>query len=283
MTLITRAAGASALLWVVAACDATDIAAPEAPRAYIRFVHAMPDTLGVDFRAVDIVENSPYIATQFRDIKQAGYSPVTAGTRHFREFLSNPNAPIASTVTQVLVDTSLTLVADARYTIVHAGFARPGQAPAARFVVMQDELPVPPAGQIAIRVLNLAPGLGNVDVYASPTATEPLPATPLFANAAWLTPTGYVVVPATATLSLRATIAGSGSLATPLATVLVPAGDIGTTSLDPIPGSAIAGSVFTVYVFSRSAPGTAAPQTAAFLAPAMVVVPDLHLHNRPLP
>ena len=56
----------------------------ESPRqrqkAFIRFVHAMPDTLGVDFRAVDIVENSPYIATLFRDIKQAGYSPVAAGS-----------------------------------------------------------------------------------------------------------------------------------------------------------------------------------------------------------
>ena len=51
----------------------------------------------------------------------------------------------------------------------------------------------------------------------------------------------------------------------------------------PIPGSAIAGSVFTVYLFPRSFPGTAAPRTAAFLVPALVVVPDEQLHNRPPP
>lgn len=265
------------------ACGDADVTAPAVPKAFIRFVHAMPDTLGVDFRAVDMVENSPYIATQFRDIKQAGYSPVAAGTRHFREFLSNPTVPVASTVSQVLVDTTLTLAPGARYAIVHAGFARPGQTPGARFIVMQDALPVPPAGHIAIRVVNLAAGMGNVDIYASPAGTGPLPATPLFTNAAWLVPTSYVNAPVSAALSFRATAAGAGSAATPFATVVAPPGDVGTPSLDPIPGSAIAGSVFTVYVFGRSTAGSAAPQTAAFQAPALVVVPDVQLHTRPTP
>ena len=283
MNLITHFARTSTLLWIVVACDAADVAAPEEPKAFIRFVHGMPDTLGVDFRAVDIVENSPYIATQFRDIKQAGYSPVAAGTRHFREFLSDPTVPVASTVTQVLVDTTLTLEPDAHYTILHAGFARAGQAPGARFIVMQDALPVPPAGQIAVRVVNLAAGMGNVDVYASVTGSSPLPAAPLFANAAWLTPTAFATLPASASLTFRATLAGAGNLATPFATVAAPAGDVGTPSLDPIPGSAIPGSVFTVYIFGKSTPGTAAPQTALFQSPALIVVPDVQLHNRPAP
>ena len=282
MKAVTTGALASALLLISAACgDNTGVAEPAAPKAFIRFINALPDTLGVDFHAVDILENSPYIATTFRDIKQAGYTPVAAGTRHFREFLSNPNAPIASTVTQVLVDTTMNLLAGAHYTMTHAGFARAGQTPSAKFVVIHDDLPTPPAGQIAVRVINLAAGMGSVDVYASAASTGALPISPLFANAAYLAPTGYVNVSTSATLSFRATAAGAGSLAAPFATVIAPAGDVGTPSLDPIPGSAIAGSVFTVYVFSRSSPGTLAPQTPGFLTPGMVVVPDVQLHNRP--
>jgi hypothetical protein len=271
---------AASLLGTVVACNGDEVAAPTAPKAFIRFVHAMPDTLGVDFRAVDIVENTPYIATVFREMKQAGYVPVTAGTRHFREFLSNPSAPVASTVSKVLTDTVLTLVAGDHYTIIHAGFARVGQSPGATFVVMRDEHPVPPAGQMAIRIVNLAAGLGNVDVYASPSGTEPLPALPLIADAAWLTATDYVFIPVSVTLSFRATAAGAGSLASPFASVAAPSGDAGTPSLDPIPGSGIAGSVLTVYVFGRSTPGSFAPQ---FAAPALIVVPDVQLHDRPTP
>lgn len=265
-----------------AACGGGDtIVTPETPRAFIRFVNAMPDTLGVDFHAIDIVENVPYIATLFRDIKQAGYTPVASGSRHFREFLSNPNSSTSAVVTQVLFDSTMTLVAGAHYTMTHAGFARSGRTPAARFVVLRDSLPTPPAGQIAVRVINLAAGLGNVDIYLSATSSGALPTAPTFANVAYLIPSGYVNVPIGASLALRGTIAGAGSAGTVIATGTAPAGDPGTSSLDPIPGSAIAGSVFTVYVFSPSTSGTMAPQTDPFQRPAIVVVPDVQLHNRP--
>jgi hypothetical protein len=230
---------------------------------------------------VDIVENSPYIATVFREIKQAGYTPVAPGPRHFREVLSNPAAPIGSTVSQVLFDTTMTLVAGAHYTMTHVGFSRAGQAPAANFVVFRDTLPTPPAGQIAVRIINLAAGMGSVDVYTSAANSGALPATPTFANVAYLTATSYVNLPTSAVLWFRATAAGGGSVAAVIASGAAPAGDPGTPSLDPIPGSAIAGSVFTVYVFGRSSPGTRAPQTAAFQVPVMIVVPDVQLHNRP--
>jgi len=269
-------------LFVAAACGGGDtIAAPETPRAFIRFVNAMPDTFGVDFHGVDIVENVPYIATLFRDIKQAGYTPVASGSRHFREFLSIPNASTSAVVTQVLFDTTMNLAAGAHYTMTHAGFARSGRTPAARFVVLRDSLPTPPAGQIAVRVINLAAGVGSVDIYLSATTTGALPTAPTFANAAYLVPSSYVNVPISASLALRGTIAGVGSAGTVIATGTAPAGNPGTASLDPIPGSAIAGSVFTVYVFSPSTLDSWAPQSDAFQRPAIVVVPDVQLHNRP--
>ena len=281
-TSASHAAFVTALLVSATSCgDPEPIVAPNEPKAYIRFVHAMPDTLGVDFHAVDIVENSPYIATVFREIKQAGYTPVAPGTRHFREFLSNPSAPLPGTVSHVLVDTTMTLLVGAHYTMTHVGFARAGQTPAARFVVFQDERPTPPAGQIAVRVINLAAGMGNVDVYTSAVSTGALPAAPTFANVAYLAATNYVNLKTATALWFRATVAGAGNAATVIATGGAPVGDPGTPSLDPIPGSAIAGSVFTVYVFPRSSPGTPAPQGAAFQVPVMIAVPDVQLRNRP--
>src|SRR4029079_19222145 len=182
----------SALLLTSACGESTGVDSAQVPKAFIRFVNAMPDTLGVDFHAVDVLENSPYIATSFGDIRQPGYTPVAAGERHFREFLSNPNAPIASTVSQVLVDTTLHLLPGAHYTLLHAGFARSGQTPVATFLVIEDDIPTPAAGQIAVRVMNLAAGIGSVDVYASASSTGPLPATPVLANATYLVPTAYV-------------------------------------------------------------------------------------------
>ena len=279
MRFMNRPALAMTLMLACAACsDGSNSNAPASPKAFIRFINAMPDTLGVDFHAVDIVENSPYIATLFRDIKQAGYTPVAAGTRHFREFLSNPDTATARTVSTVLVDTIMRLEAGTHYSIMHVGFARAGQTPSAKFIIRPDTIPTPPTGQLVVRVVNLAPGLGNVDVYASASGTGPLPQAPVFANATYLVPTTYVSLPIGATLALRATIAGAGNLAPPIASVTVPAGDSGSTSLDPIPGSAIPGSVFTVYVFARSTPDSRAPRQ--FLTPALVVVPDAQLHGR---
>ena len=278
----SRSALVAAFLASAIGCgDPEPIMAPDEPRAFIRFVHAMPDTLGVDFHAVDIVENSPYIATLFREIKQAGYTPVAPGTRHFREFLSNPSAPLPGTVSQVLFDTTMTLQVGAHYTMTHVGFARAGQAPAAKFVVFEDMIPTPPAGQIAVRIINLATGMGSVDVYTSAANTGALPVAPTFANVAYLAATGYANLTTTDSLWFRATVAGTGSAATVVATGTAPVGDVGTPSLDPIPGSAIAGSVMTVYLFPRSSPGTRAPQGAAFQVPVMIVVPDVQLHTRP--
>jgi hypothetical protein len=261
------------LALVVCACgDSGPIVAPNAPTAFIRFVNAMPDTLGVDFHAVDMIENSPYIATNFRDIKQAGYTPVAAGSRHFREFLSNPSAASAGTVTQVLVDTVLALQAGVHYTLIHAGFARAGQTPAAKFIALQDQLPTPSSGQIAVRVINLGAGLGNLDVYASQTSTEPLPAAPVIASTAFVSPTSYVNMPVSATLSFRATTAGGKTV---LMTGTAPVGEPAKGGLDPVPGSSIAGSVFTVYLFPSSVPGSRA---ATFSTPGITVVSDVQLH-----
>src|SRR3954468_9340690 len=81
--------------------DATN-ANPIAPTAGVRFINAVPDTgaaFGLDFRFVDIVENSAAFRITFRNNPQTSagvtasaaiqYKAAKAGSRHFRIFLDD--------------------------------------------------------------------------------------------------------------------------------------------------------------------------------------------------
>src|SRR6201989_747874 len=72
------------------------------PVAGVRFINAVPDTgaaYGLDFRFIDIVENSAAYGTTFRNTPstsgavtaaaQIQYKPAKTGARHFRIFLSD--------------------------------------------------------------------------------------------------------------------------------------------------------------------------------------------------
>src|SRR5262249_20777406 len=95
---------------------------------------------------------------------------------------------------------------------------------------------------------------------------------PVIANAAFVAPTTYVNMPVSPALSFRAT-AASGK--TVIMTGTAPVGEPTKGGLDPVPGSSIAGSVFTVYLFPSSVAGSRA---AAFSTPGITVVPDVQLH-----
>src|ERR1051326_3265905 len=98
------------------------------PTAGVRFVNAVPDTggaLGLDFRFVDIVENSATFRATFRNspvtsgtIVTAGniqFKPAQAGSRHFRIFLDDTLQAAASTV---LKDSTVNLEAGHNYTFL---------------------------------------------------------------------------------------------------------------------------------------------------------------------
>lgn len=253
----------------VGACDDDEITnSTPAPAALVRFVNANVDTGTVDLRFVDRVENLPtFLGVAFRS-SSGGYQRVGPGTRPARVF---PSASTQALASIRLVDTTITLVADRRYTVVYAGRASGNQD---RLVVIEEpslDLPTPPAGQIAIRALHVAVGTGDVDVHIAPdiattdtVRTRPDPITTAIAtidDVSYLEQTGYVNVTrrtASDTLPLYSfgvTPAGSGTLAF-RARPNQPGVASTISTVGPQPGVQIAGSVLTAAVFAGAVAGT---------------------------
>ncbi len=143
--------------------------------AYVRYVHAMPDTGEVDVHLVDAVEN-----LNFGD-PSTGYTPYRTVTQYTD----------INVVSQVILDTTLTLAAGTYYTILHTGFARNGASPHQQWVVLTDAPPAVSTSQVAIRAIVAAP-FGPVDVYkTADTTTAATLGSPAFVNVAYGTPTAF--------------------------------------------------------------------------------------------
>jgi hypothetical protein len=241
---------------------------PPAPAALVRFINAGVDTGTVDLRFPDRVENLPtMLGVAFR-ATSGGYQRVGAGTREVRVFPYSTNINLTSIR---LVDTTVPLQADVRYTMVYAGRARAG-APAAeshRLAIIEDPAaPTPPAGQIAIKALHTAVGTGNVDVYvvAVASATEATPANfvtnnvAVLRNVPYLAQSAYVNVPvrpATAGALYRLVVTAAGSTTPVFAVTPNQPGAVSTVpTVGPQPGVQIGGSVLTAVIAPGATPGT---------------------------
>jgi hypothetical protein len=273
------------------ACDDGEITnSTPAPAALVRFVNAIVDTGTVDFRFVDQVENLPtFLGVPFRG-SSGVYQRVIPGTRPVRIF---PNSSTQALASIRLVDKSITLEADKRYTLVYAGRAAGNQD---TLVVIEEtalELPTPPAGSIAIRALHVAVGTGNVDVHIAPdiattdtVRTRPDPiatATARITNVPYLAQTAYVNVPRRApsdTLPLYTfgiTPAGSSTLSF-RARPNQPGAPSTVATVGPQPGVQIAGSVLTAVVFAAATPGTRSATPSANTSPSVVLLIDKALN-----
>src|ERR1051326_8101826 len=136
------------------------------PTAGVRFIHAVPDTGIMDFRAVDGVDFVEHHGVAFRSASGAFYKNAIAGSRHIRIFMSVPvfstlpaeqQQAIASTV---MADTTLTLEADHRYTFLLWGFARTGSSPSMDLTVLDDN-PGDPGNPGGLRVGEAGAGVGG--------------------------------------------------------------------------------------------------------------------------
>ncbi|HLB36487.1 MAG TPA: DUF4397 domain-containing protein [Gemmatimonadales bacterium] len=238
------------------------------PLAAVRFINAVPDTMAMDYRFVDFVTNAGMYDATFRT-NQAHYQPVLAGQHTIRVFLSSTDVTVAPTVVN---ETNFTFVEGKNYTFLHAGFMRAGQSPAVSVNVVEDSPPTPTAGRIALRAVNLAAGLGAMDVFVG-TATSGLPsATARWSNVAFGAFTPYVELD-TAAYRVAATASGT---TTPLvvANTAAPAGSAATGTSSAITGVRISGSALTIVLLPRSVAGSPAPQTSAYTSPAFVFLND---------
>jgi hypothetical protein len=257
---------------VVTACKLDQVVPTETPpTAGIRFVNAVPDTGAVDFRAVDIVENSAFYSVAFRGTALLYYKDAQAGSRHFKIFMANTDLSLPADQQQaiastVLKDTTVTLEAGKNYTFILWGYAR-GTSPAMRLSIIEDN-PADPGAQIALRVINAAAGLGALDVKEYPFLGTP-PAAPTWAAVAELSASSYINAPAGDSVKYNVTPAGGGTALFTDAKALV--GLPSTGDLEATPGTRMAGSAVTGIVVPRSVAGSKA---ASFTTPGIIFVWD---------
>ena len=246
--------------------------APQVPLAYTRFINAIPDTVSVDFRFVDLLEYSPFgIQVAFRGFTP--YQGTAPGARHLKVFTDwGGDSVFLRHVTEVILEETPSFEAGKYYTIAAVGYSRTTGTPRVKLQVFEDPIP-DPGSNVAFRVVNLATGLSSLNVGVTATSTDPIP-TPTFSNVAYLGASAYVTrPPGTAWFRVQETTAaaeivtGAGRQA--------PAGSAGDplNNLTTIGGAAQAGSVVTAYIFPRSVAGSRAPNITT---PTIVFVVDQH-------
>jgi hypothetical protein len=247
-------------LLALAACEGSDtgFTEPGGTFAYVRYVHAMPDTGLVVVRFVDKVENWVGTPTSGTDLG-VGYRTVTAfqgvspGSRHFKVWPATTDINLTQ---DEIADVTATFEPDTYYTVLHTGYARcQGASPAQSVIVIRETHPATiTGGKFALRAIVAAPGFASAqDAYVTATSTTALPAAPTFANMTYtqdpatLAARGWVEID-TGSAVVRSYDAGT--TATANVTSTTPAGARATvSSASDAPGSRISGSGLTAFIF----------------------------------
>ena len=241
-----RIAAAIVATGLIAACsqDTGPTVNTLGPRARVRVINAVPDTGAMDYRFVDSVEAPIELGLAFRGA--SGYQPFKAGTRKLRAFAASQTPSIVFGAP--IIDQSVTLVADKYYTLIHVGLANTGGT-GDSVIVIQDSIPTLGAlgSGIAIRGVHAIPGVGAVDVFSTRTPAQALPATPAFAGLTYGRTTPYIRLTAPDSVTARVSVVG----ATPavVLSALAMVGQPGTTQLNPIGGSRVAGTSLSAVAF----------------------------------
>lgn len=263
-----------AALLAAAACHDNGITTnARPPLGGVRFINAVPDGGPVDIRYVDQVQwsGSSVNGTAYGLAFRAGtiHWATEAKARHIRVFPTDSNIVVTSTV---LLDTTINVAANKNVTLMLVGSRAPGGK--ISFREIDDTPPALSASQIAVRVVN-ATGTGQTPSTASAwfTArdTSTLSATPTYASIGPYATSSYTVQ-STGQFAVRTTAAGT---TTPVWSTGAPAGAAADGLIAATAGYLGGGSAMSAYIFPRSTAGTAAPQTSAFAAPAVVFFVDL--------
>lgn len=267
---IARIGLVGALLLGAAACQTEDGGAVSAnipPLAFVRYINAVPDTNNLTVRWVDQLDFSPqtFVNVPFRGLGQGGYQGLEAGSRRLRVFTHDPAlaGSAGAAVTAQMADTTFTFVAGQYYTLLHLGYARAGQIPAQKVMIINDALPASNTS-VSIRAIHAGLGVGAVDIFATALPTTTLVgATPAFTNVALTngTTTGVSAYANLPVGQFATQIALTGTTAS-LAGAAAPAGVAGTVAADPIAGATVAGSVLTAIAFPPSVGGSPAAASA---------------------
>lgn len=247
-------------LALFAGCSAESVSDVVTPAAHaaVRWVNAVPDTMPMDYRIVDVLTNANEPSIAYRGSSGA-YRQVPPGAHRIRVFQSGTTAACngPSVVSKVLLDTTLTFAVNHYYTILHAGYMKSGATPTQRLILLDDVFPTTSAGQIAVRVANALGNAGPADFFvagatAAGGAVTPPAAAP---NIAFGAASPYLPLAAAPTSpsasSYRVTATAAGTSTPALADALLPvgtpafAGSSSVPALDAIGGTQQSGSVLT--------------------------------------
>jgi len=270
------------LACVASACQPDRVVSTQTdPVAGVRFINAVPDTgaaYGLDFRFVDVVENSAAYRTTFRNTPstsgavtaaaQIQYKPAKAGARRFHIFLSDSLLAAAQTV--LVPDSTANLEAGHNYTFLLWGNARSAGADKMRLTVIDESAGADPGSQVALRVINATGSAIDVRQYV---ATGTVPATADWANVGALSMSTYKLVsPAPIKFNVQPSGGGTALFTDPQAIVGEPvgtttgsasgAGCVVGTDCNVVPGTTVAGTSVTLIVFPRSVAGSKATNFA---------------------
>ena len=233
------------------------------PRARVRVINAVPDTQSMDYRFVDSVEAPIELGLVFRGA--SGYQPFKVGTRRLRAFAASQNPAIVFGAP--ILDKEIVLQVDKYYTIIHVGLANTTGGTGDSIIVIQDSIPT--LGQlgagIAVRGVHAIPGVGSVDVFTTRTVAAALPATPAFAGLTYGKTTPYIKFAAPDSVAARISVTGAAPAV--VLTALAMVGQAGTTQLNPIGGSRVAGTSLSAVAFPA---GLGARSTGTATAPSVV-------------
>lgn len=260
-----RSAVALTAIGMIAACsrDTGPTVNTLGPRARVRVINAIPDTIAMDYRFADSVEAPIELGLVFRTA--SSYQPFKVGARRLRAFAAS-NVP-AIVFGAPIIDQVVNLQADKWYTIIHVGLANTAGGTGDSVIVLTDSVPTFGAlnNGIGIRGIHAIPGVGAVDVFTTRTVAAALPATPLFANLTYGRTTGYIRQATPDSVAARFSVRGANPAV--VLTSLAMFGVAGTTAANPIGGTRIANTSLSAVAFPA---GLGARATGTATAPSVV-------------
>lgn len=184
------AIGVAAGLVSVGGCKLDNALGPTTTQGIVQFINAAPQYAGADL-FVDTTDVIP-------DLVYGGGSSV-----HVKALTTQHQFTVRVTGDTTVLATSQFLVQDQQtYALILTQHASGGG-----LIVLPDTVSVPPGGNVGLRIVNVAPSAGTVDVYI--TGSDTTLATPVATNVPFEGVMAYQNAIAGPQLRLRVTAAGT--------------------------------------------------------------------------
>ena len=146
----------------LAGCGKDNSVAPVSASARVKVINAYAASGGIDFAVGDQKTFAALTYSAIAPSLPGSYTALPAET---------PLRLRAYSGATTVIDSTVTLLTDASYTIIASGVVNGTGSSTPRFVILQDNTNAPAAGSVRIRALHVAPSANAVDVHAALAGT----------------------------------------------------------------------------------------------------------------